>query len=218
MQNANDGISMAQTAESAMGSITDTLQTMRDLAVEASNSGVVGSGDRQKLQNEFQQLGLEIGRVIQNTQFNGKSILAGSLVGATFQVGPNASVDNQISLTVSNLTTVSGVKSLMGNGMSIGSATGSLQVRSVISQIDVAIAAIDKFRSTLGAMQNRFTMTISNLQSSIQNQTAARSRIMDTDFAATTSQLSKDQILQQAGTAMLAQANQSGQSVLKLLQ
>lgn len=218
MRNANDGISMAQTAEAGMGNITDTLQRMRDLAVQAANFGAVSSGDREKLQTEFKQLGTEVFRIIQNTEFNGKKILNGSLVSAIFQVGPNTSTNNQISITVSNLEGLSGLNQLFGNLASIGSNAQFSNVMSAITNIDVAISKIDNFRATLGAIQNRFTATISNLQSSIENQSAAKSRIMDADFATETAQLSRAQILQQAGTAMLAQANQSTQGVLKLLQ
>lgn len=216
-RNANDGISMAQTAESAMGSITETLQRMRDLAVQAANRGAVSSSDRNKLQTEFKQLSSEIGRIIGNTEFNGKKILAGSMVGATFQVGAGTSANNQISITVSNLTGASGIGTVQSGGVSIGSNATSANVLSAVTIIDKAIAKIDEFRSNLGAVQNRFTTTIGNLQSSIENQSAARSRILDADFAVETSNLSRSQILQQAGTAMLAQANQSTQSVLSLL-
>jgi flagellin len=209
---------MAQTAESGMGAITDTLQRMRDLAVQAANRAAVSGSDRDKLQTEFKQLGLEIKRIIQNTEFNGKKILNGSLAGANFQVGANTTTDNQVSVTVSNLEKVNSLSALFGAaGYSIGSGAASAKVRSAISAIDSAIKKIDTFRSTLGAIQNRFTTTVANLQSSIENQSAARSRILDADFATETSNLSKTQILQQAGTAMLAQANQSGQSVLSLL-
>ena len=218
MRNANDGISMAQTAEAGMGTITDTLQRMRDLAIQAANRAAVGDGDRQKLQTEFLQLGQELNRIIQNTEFNGKKILFGSLAGANFQIGPNTGTDNQISVTVSNLASVSGLRSIFGAGYSIGSGATSGGVRSAIDQIDIAISRVDTFRSNLGAIQNRFTMSIANLQSSIANQSAARSRIIDADFAAETANLSRTQILQQAGTAMLAQANQVTQGVLKLLQ
>lgn len=217
IRNANDGISMAQTAEAAMGTITDTLQRMRDLSVQAANTGAVGSGDRQKMQLEFNQLGLEIKRIVDNTTFNDKKILAGSLKGANFQVGATTSTNNQISITVSSLSTISGIKDLFGTQQSIGSTATSGGVRSAIDSIDLAIKKIDHFRATLGAVQNRFTTTISNLQSSVENQSAAKSRIMDADFAAETAKLSRSQILQQAGTAMLAQANQSGQGVLSLL-
>lgn len=218
MRNANDGISMAQTAEAGMGNITETLQRMRDLALQAANFGSVSSGDREKLQTEFKQLGTEVLRIIENTEFNGKKILNGSLSNAVFQVGPNTSTNNQISITLSNLELMSGLNQLFGDVASIGSNAFFSNVMSAITHIDTAISKIDNFRATLGAIQNRFSATISNLQSSIENQSAARSRIMDADFATETASLSRAQILQQAGTAMLAQANQSTQNVLKLLQ
>jgi flagellin len=139
-------------------------------------------------------------------------------------VGANVTSNNQISVNLANLLTASGIGSMavQGNGLagatlSIGSGATSTNARSTISMIDIAIKTIDFSRAKLGALQNRFTDTISNLQDSITNQTASRSRIQDTDFAATTSTLSKEQILQQAGTAMLAQANQSNQNVMQLL-
>lgn len=217
MRNANDGISMAQTAEAGMGTMTETLQRMRDLAVQAANTAAVSRDDREKLQAEFKQLGSEIKRIIQNTEFNGKKILNGSLYHANFQIGANTATDNQISIHVSGLLGYSGIKAMTGSGLSIGSAAGSVLVRSAISAADLAIKKIDNFRSTLGAIQNRFSTTIANLQSSIENQSAARSRIMDADFATETANLSRSQILQQAGTAMLAQANQVTQGVLQLL-
>ncbi|ATG89216.1 flagellin [Methylomonas koyamae] len=218
MRNANDGISMAQTAEAGMGTLTETLQRMRDLAIQAANRAAVSNSDRQKLQTEFAQLGDELQRIITNTEFNGKKILNGSLQGANFQIGANTASDNQISVTVSNLLSMSGINELFGTNRSIGSGATSEFVRSAIDAIDTAIEKIDIFRSNLGAIQNRFTTTIANLQSSIENQSAARSRIMDADFASETSNLTRSQILQQAGTAMLAQANQVSQGVLKLLQ
>jgi len=220
VRNANDGISMAQTAESAMGSITDTMQRMRDLAVQASNTGAVSKDDRDKLNVEFKQLSSELSRIIKNTEFNGKKILNGSLSGANFQVGANTTTDNQISITINNLAKASGVQSvasLATGKVSIGGGVGSVSMRKAITAIDDAIKKVDTFRSNLGAIQNRFSTTIANLQSSIENQSAARSRILDADFATETSNLSRTQILQQAGTAMLAQANQSSQTVLSLL-
>jgi flagellin len=217
VRNANDGISMVQTADGAMRTITDTLQRMRDLSIQPANNGAVGSSDRQKLQTEFAQLGAEVKRIIQNTEFNGKKILNGSLKNANFQIGAGTTLDNQISVTVSNLASVQSLSALFGNVLSIGSNATSNNVRSTINAIDTAIKSIDTFRASLGAVQNRLTTTVSNLQSSIQSQTSARSRIMDADFAAETANLSRAQILQQAGTAMLAQANQSTQNVLQLL-
>lgn len=218
MRNANDGISMAQTAEAGMGTVTETLQRMRDLAIQAANRAAVSGSDREKLQTEFKQLGAEVKRIIQNTEFNGKKILNGSLKNANFQIGANTAADNQISVTVSDLAAVNSLSALFGTKLSIGSNATSGNVRSAINAIDTAIRKIDTFRSNLGAIQNRFTTTIANLQSSIENQSSARSRIMDADFATETANLSRSQILQQAGTAMLAQANQSTQGVLQLLQ
>lgn len=218
MRNANDGISMSQTAESAMGNITTTLQRMRDLAVQSANRGALSSSDAEKLNTEFKQLKSEISRIIQNTEFNGKKILAGSMSGANFQIGANTATDNQISITVGKMSsTTTGIGSVLANTVSIGSNATSNNIRSAIIKIDSAISKIDVFRATLGAVQNRFTTTIANLQSSMENQSASKSRIMDADYAVETAALSRNQILQQASQAMLAQANQSGQSVLQLL-
>jgi len=219
-RNANDGISLAQTAESAMGTMTETMQRMRDLAVQASNDAGVTKQDKAKLATEFRQLGSELTRIVKSTEFNGKKIINGSLAnGLDVQVGANTSANNQIAISIEDLAAMSGVVAIASGGAanSIGSATTAANVRSTIDQLDLAIKKIDTARSKLGAIQNRFTTTIGNLQSSIENQSAARSRITDTDFAQETASLSRNQILQQAGTAMLAQANQSGQSVLSLL-
>jgi flagellin len=215
VRNANDGISLAQTAESAMGTMTETMQRMRDLAVQSANDAAVNGSDRDKLQTEFKQLNDELTRIISNTEFNGKKIINGSLAsGAAIQVGANTTSDNQITIAIDNLSvTISGVTMA-----SIGGSATASGALAAITAIDNAIKAIDTSRASLGAVQNRFTTTISNLQSSIENQSAARSRITDADFAMETANLSRNQILQQAGTAMLAQANQSTQSVLKLLQ
>jgi len=214
VRNANDGISLAQTAESAMGTITETMQRMRDLAVQSANDGGITTADREKLQTEFKQLNDELSRVVANTEFNGKKIINGDLSGGVaIQVGANTSVNNQISIDIAD---VSGSLADV-TAASIGSTATISNIRSAIDSIDAAIKSIDTSRAKLGAIQNRFTTTIGNLQSSIENQSAARSRITDTDFAQETANLSRSQILQQAGTAMLAQANQSGQAVLSLL-
>jgi len=214
-RNANDGISLAQTAEAAMGVLTDTMQRMRDLAVQSANDGAVTAADRDKLNSEFKQLNDELSRIVTSTEFNGKKIINGSLAGGIdFQVGANTANDNRIAISVPDLAgTLVSV-----TAASIGSGAAAVGARGAIDAIDNAIKSIDTSRAKLGAVQNRFTTTISNLQSSIENQSAARSRITDTDFAMETANLSRNQILQQAGTAMLAQANQSTQSVLKLLQ
>jgi len=212
VRNANDGISLAQTAESALGVITDTMQRMRDLAVQASNGAAVNGSDRNKLQTEFQSLNDELQRVIKNTEFNGKKIINGSLgAGANIQVGANTAADNQIAISISNISGV--IASVFA--ASIGSNAGS--GLPAITAIDNAIKAVDTVRAKLGATQNRLVTTIRNLQASIENQSAARSRIIDTDFAQETAKLSRSRILQQAGTAMLTQANQSPNNVLGLL-
>ncbi|MFU8788424.1 MAG: flagellin [Methylobacter sp.] len=213
-RNANDGISMAQTAEAAMGTMTETMQRMRDLAVQSANDAGVATGDREKMQTEFKQLNDELTRIIQNTEFNGKKILNGSLSdGLAVQVGANTAANNQISIDLNDLSL--GITSV--TAASIGSGATVANIKEAVTALDNAISTIDTSRAKLGAIQSRFTTTISNLQSSIENQSAARSRITDADFASETANLSRNQILQQAGTAMLAQANQAPQAVMSLL-
>lgn len=221
-RNANDGISMAQVAEGSMSTITDTLQRMRDLSVQAANTGAVGESDKAKLQQEFSQLQEEIGRIITNTEFNDKKIINGSVSnGAIFQIGAGTASDNRITVSIQNLSTVAGMSKILALATSakggIGSGVTATAVRSIIDHIDTAIKSIDDMRSKLGAAQNRFSATIDNLSNAIENQSAAKSRIMDADFAVETANLSRSQILQQAGSSMLAQANQAPQSVLSLL-
>lgn len=230
MRNANDGISMAQTTEGAIGQLTDILQRMRELTIQSANTGAVSGQDREKLNDEFQTMGRELKRTIDNTTFNGLKVLSGGASGKMFQVGWNDTSDNQISITIGNANSIQNsagfaMADLFGSGLSIGGAAGSgaasavlLRYGSVMKTIDMSIDKINDTRAKLGAIQNRFSAAISNLSQSIENTTAARSRIMDTDFATETAALSRGQILQQAGTAMLAQANQSTQGVMKLLQ
>ena len=217
-RNANDGISMAQTAEGALGSLTDTMQRMRDLAVQSANA-TNSASDRENLQTEFKQLQDELGRIIDNTEFNEQKILAGSLTsGAKFQVGANTTADNQISFAIQSLGAAgSGIGSVLAGAVNIGSGASFGDIMSAISVIDSAITTVDTTRAKLGAVQNRFEVTIDNLNNFIVNESAARSRIQDADFAKETANLSKAQILQQAGTSVLTQANQAPQSVLGLL-
>ena len=225
-RNAQDGISMAQTAEGAMGALTSTLQRMRDLAVQSANA-TNSTSDRQNLQTEFSQLQSELGRIINNTQFNGKNVLAGGLSGAAnakYQVGANTSAGNQIAFSITNMAKggyaaggISGVLSTATAKISIGSGATFTKIMTAMSQIDKAVNAIDTSRAKLGAIQNRFQVTIDNLNTFVVNQSAARSAILDTNFAQETSNLAKAQILQQAGNAMLTQANQAPQAVLSLL-
>jgi len=217
-RNANDGISMAQTAEGALGALTSTLQRMRDLAVQSANA-TNSSGDRANLQTEFKSLQDELGRIVKNTQFNNQAVLNGALSGGKqFQVGANTTADNQITFSVNNLSTAgtNGIGSILtGGGASIGGSAGA--TLSAINVIDAQITKIDTTRAKLGAVQNRFQVTIDNLNTFVQNQTQSRSRILDTNYAKETSALSKDQILQQASTSILSQAKQAPQMVLSLL-
>lgn len=230
VRNANDGISMTQVAEGAMNTMTDTLQRMRDLTVQSMN-GSNSDSDKATLQKEFLQLQAELRRTTSVTQFNGKSILKGSTPVIQFQVGANNTTQDIISVKMSALsaqtasvTNASGAaftgtfgSVTVSGAFSIGSGTSIGTLQNTLAGIDIALKVISDQRSKLGAVQNRFDMTISNLQNAIVNQTAARSRIMDADFATETANLSRAQILQQAGTAMLSQANQAPQSVLSLL-
>jgi flagellin len=216
IRNANDGISLAQTAEGALGKIGDNLQRMRELAVQAAND-TNGTSDRTALDNEYKQLAAENARVIANTQFNGQALLtgAGGASGTfTFQVGANSAADNQIDIVTTDIATAMGTNT-QGGAATLG-ATAAL-ARTAMDNIDTALTAVNGARSTLGASQSRFDAVIGNLQVAAENQTAARSRIVDADFAAETANLSRAQILQQAGTAMVAQANQLPQQVLTLL-
>lgn len=218
IRNANDGISLAQTAEGALGKIGDNLQRMRELAVQSAND-TNSADDRTMLDTEFKQLALENARVIANTQFNGQALLtgAGGTGGEfTFQVGANTAADNQI--TVSTLDIASSMTAATQGSTAaatLGASAGN--ARSAMTAIDAAIKAIGTSRATFGAAQNRFDAVIGNLQVASENQAAARGRIMDADFATETANLSRTQILQQAGTAMLAQANALPQNVLSLL-
>jgi flagellin len=203
IRNANDGISLAQTAEGALSTVTDVLQRMRELAVQAQN-GTNGTSDRANLNTEYQQLSQEITRISQQTKFNGTAIVGSGAGVNTFQVGANNG--DTLTVTTTQVTTVTG-----------GISTTTL-ASTALSDIDAKLDIISTSRATYGAAMSRFEFAISNLQITGENQSAARGRIMDADFAAETANLSRAQILQQAGTAMVAQANQLPQQVLQLLQ
>jgi flagellin len=211
MRNANDAISMSQTAEGALGKVGDMLQRMRELAVQSSNA-TNSASDRTNLDTEFQQLGLEITRVTGGTKFNGLAIVGADAGALAFQVGAGTSADDTITVTTTNMTTDASITAVTG-----GNVTSAANATTAINNIDAAIDTVTTQRATYGAVQNRFDSVISNLQISVENQAASRSRIMDADFAAETANLSRNQILQQAGTAMLAQANALPNGVLALL-
>ncbi len=202
IRNANDGISLAQTAEGALATMTDALQRMRELAVQAQN-GTNGTGDRGNLDTEFQQLSAEIARIAAQTKFNGVAIVGAGAGAQVFQIGPNNG--DTLTVTTSTITTVA------------GSVSTAALASTALSAIDTALDSISTNRATYGAAMSRFSFAISNLQITGENQSAARGRIMDADFAMETSNLSRSQILQQAGNAMVAQANQLPQQVMALL-
>jgi flagellin len=222
IRNANDGISLAQTAEGALGKVSDSLQRMRELAVQARNA-TNSASDKDSLDKEFGELAKEIQRVLGGTTFNEKAILAGDAGSLSFQVGANTTTDDTIDITTTDMTSASEITTVAGTdntGASravIDSTADATAIATVIDDIDAALDKINSERATLGASQSRFEAVVSNLQIAVENQSAARGRIMDADFAAETANLSRAQILQQAGTAMVAQANALPQAVLTLL-
>ncbi len=216
IRNANDGVSLVQTAEGALAKVGDSLQRMRELAVQSRNA-TNSSSDRDSLNKEFQQLQKEITRVLGGTAFNGKHMLGADATAMTFQVGANVTDDDVIEITTTDMTSDADITAVTTGAAIDGTATIS-DIGDVISDIDTAINTVNDQRAEFGAAQSRLEAVISNLQQSVENQAAARSRIMDADFAVETANMSRAQILQQAGTAMIAQANQAPQQVLRLIQ
>jgi flagellin len=216
IRNANDGISLAQTAEGALSKVGDALQRMRELAVQARNA-TNSSSDKDSLNKEFGELQSEISRVLGGTTFNGKKVLGSDATTLTFQIGANTTVDDTVNLTTEDMTANSDITAVTGSTAVIDASATTGDIATVIDNIDTAIDTINNQRATFGATQGRFDAIIANLQQSVEAQSAARSRIMDTDFASETANMSRAQILQQAGSAMVAQANQLPQQVLSLL-
>ena len=210
IRNANDAISLAQTAEGALGKLGDMMQRMRELAVQAANA-TNGTGDRANLNAEYQQLGAEVTRTISSTRFNGIAILAGGAGAQAFQVGANSG--ETVTVTTTDMSGNANITAVTGGGLTTAALAGT-----AMTNIDAALDTLNTERALYGAAQNRFEAVITNLQVAAENQAAARGRIMDADFAAETANLSRAQILQQAGSAMVAQANQLPQQVLQLLQ
>lgn len=202
IRNANDAISLAQTAEGALGAITNNLQRMRELAVQGAN-GTNGATDINALDEEYKLLVAENTRVIAATKFNSQALLS-TATAFSFQVGANAGEAITVTATVAAQTATT-----LGGTNALSSAQ--------ITAVDTDIAAINTIRASWGATQNRFESVISNLRVGSENTAAARGRIMDADYAMETANLSRAQVLQQAGTAMVAQANQAPQGVLALL-
>ena len=214
-RNANDGISLLQTAEGALAEVGNMFQRMRELAVQSVN-GTVSNSDKNSLQLEFGELKDEITRTLDSTEFNGTNLLKTDKT-LTMQVGFKNGGSYQVNVSTTNLATknlsAGGLKSVLAN-LSIGSGG---QAGSLIGLLDSAINNVSAKRATFGAKQNRLEATVRNNANIIENQSAARSRVLDADFASETANLTRTQILQQAGIAMLAQANQLPQSALSLL-
>jgi flagellin len=218
VRNANDGISLLQTAEGATQEITNMLQRMRELAVQSANDSNT-STDRSALNAEVTALKSEITRISSNTEWNGMKLFAASNASAggigtggnvTLQVGVDGSANNQIMVQLDSITS----SALTLTSLTLATRSGST---SALATLDTAIATIDTDRARFGATINRLTYAADNLANVSQNAQASRSRILDTDYAQTTTELARTQIIQQAATAMLAQANQAPQSVLSLL-
>jgi len=209
VRNANDAISMIQTAEGATKEVSNMLQRMRELSVQAAND-TYATQDRNAIGTEIDQLKEEIDRVATNSEWNGRKILGADTGTYTYQVGSGSTSTSSVSVTFSAMSSGAlGVSSL--SMISYDGAT------SAISSVDAAIQTVDTFRATLGAKINRMESSVDNLANIAMNTAASRSRIEDTDYAAATTELARTQIIQQAATAMLAQANQQPQAVLSLL-
>ncbi|ABA88364.1 flagellin [Syntrophotalea carbinolica DSM 2380] len=210
VRNANDAISFSQTAEGALGEMTNILQRMRELSVQSANA-TNSTDDRTALNSEFSELSSELDRIVDTTKFNGQKLLDGTYASsnaAVFQVGANAG--EKISVAIGNVD----VSAL---GLDAAAITTAGNASTSITAIDGALNSVDSLRGTLGAKQNRFESTIANLNNVSENLSAARSRIVDADIATETSEMTKMNILQQAGVSILAQANQSSQLALSLI-
>ncbi len=219
IRNANDAISLSQTAEGALGKVADNLQRMRELAVQAAN-GTNSTADRTTLDQEYTALAGEVTRVLESTKFNGLNLLNSTApaAGFDFQVGANNNANEKINIATTDMTAGAGIAAVTSGGASdsISDATGALAL-TAMNALSTAIDEVSTARATFGAAQNRFEAVISNLQIASENQTASRSRIMDADFASESANLTRGQIMQQAGTAMLAQANSLPNGVMALL-
>ena len=217
IRNANDAISLAQTAEGSLSKINDMGQRMRELAVQSANA-TNNDTDRASLDAEFQALSAEIKRNLDGTSFNGTKLFA-ALATLTFQVGANNTATDQISVVTAELTKDAKLTAVLGGtgGATPADIKSAANSTAALEKLDGMLATVNAKRAEFGATQNRFEAVIQTLQVSAENQTAARSRIMDADFASETAALTRSQVLQQAGTAMLSQANSLPNNVLSLL-
>ena len=211
IRNANDGIALAQTAEGALGEVTNMLQRVRELATQAASGTYQDATDRVYMQTEVNELTAQIDQVITNTEFNGVVLFDGSTAAVTVQTGANAA--DTVDLALANLTTLAASGGAAGS-YDVSTATAA---NALLTSLDTELDSISSARSGLGAGQNRLESVVNTLTSNVTNLSDARSRIEDTDYSAETTALAKAQILSQASTAMIAQANQSQQNVLSLL-
>lgn len=214
VRNANDAISLSQTAEGALSEVTTSLQRIRTLAVQSQN-GINSSADRLALQKEVSALRTEISRIATDTQFGNVNLLDGNF-SASFLVGANEGQTISVNLSSGNLGSISGF-SATGLGITENDVTTATGASAMLADIDGAISGIGAVRADLGALQNRFQSTIRNLSNISENLSSARSQIRDTDFAAETAELTRNQIIQQASVSILSQANQRPQTALSLL-
>ena len=214
VRNANDAISLSQTAEGALSEVTSSLQRIRQLAVQSQN-GINSSADRLALQKEVSALRTEISRIATDTQFGSVNLLDGNF-SASFLVGANAGQTISVNLSSGNLGSINGF-SATGLGITTNSVATADGASSLLSDVDAAISGIGAVRADLGALQNRFQSTIRNLSNISENLSSARSQIRDTDFASETADLTRNQIIQQASISVLSQANQRPQTALSLL-
>ncbi len=220
VRNTNDGISMIQTAEGATVEVGNMLQRMRELAVQARND-TNGSDDRAYMDKEFQQLKTQIGKIASQTKFNGQDLISASK-SFTFQIGANTGETAAITFGKFAVATASVTSSSVATGIALGTATAAViksasSAATMIGVLDNAIKYVSEQRANMGAMINRLQYTVDNLTNISTNTQQSRSRVQDTNFAETTSELTRTQIIKQASTAMLAQANQQPQAVLSLL-
>jgi flagellin len=211
MRNTNDGISVIQTAEGAMDSVGDIISRMRELAVQSS-SETLADDERAYIQDEFEQLSAEIDRIASSTNFNGTALADGTTTQLDVQVGVMNTANDRITITLSDLTASTlGVDTAT---VDLSSATGA---QAAIDTFDIALDSVSSYRSDLGAAQNRLDSALSNMETYVENLEGAESQIRDADFAFETAELAKNQILQQAGVSVLAQAKAMNQGVLSLL-
>jgi flagellin len=210
IRNANDGISLAQTADGSLDEVTNMLQRIRELSVQAA-SGTYSSDDRDNMQTEVTQLTTQIGAIVSNTQFNGVNLFGTAGAGGDTVIQAGANAADTVTISIGDLS------SLAAPTVDITGADGTAAT-SALTDVDAFLKTVNGVRAGLGASESQLNSAVNNLTSNVTNLTDARSRIEDADFSAETTNLAKAQILSQASTAMLAQANQSQQGVLKLLQ